>query len=50
MERKLELDDRTSWGLEKLEMGDVVNTPDKRARWCPRILEEMSQVIAAGSR
>ncbi|MCP1853955.1 MULTISPECIES: hypothetical protein [unclassified Bradyrhizobium] len=49
-ERKLELDDRINWGLEKLELGDLVNTPDKRAQWCPRILDEMSQVIAAGKR
>ncbi len=35
-ERKLELDDRISWGLEKLEMGDLVNTPEKRVHWCPR--------------
>ncbi|MCA6112043.1 HEPN domain-containing protein [Bradyrhizobium cenepequi] len=49
-ERKLELDDRISWGLEKLEMGDLVNTPEKHAHWCPRILEEMAHVIAAGKR
>lgn len=50
VERKLELDDRTSWGLEKLEMATLVNTPEKREYWCPRILEEMAQVIAAGQR
>jgi hypothetical protein len=49
-ERKLELDDRTSWGLEKLAMGDLVDTPEGRVHWCPRILEEMVHVVAGGKR
>lgn len=49
-ERRLELDDRTSWGLEKLEMASLVSTPEKREHWCPRILDEMALVIAAGKR
>jgi hypothetical protein len=50
VEGRLELDDTVSRGLERLQLADLVNTPDKRQRWCPRILAEMAHVGSAGKR
>lgn len=50
VQRRLELDDSVSRGLERLQLADLVNTAEKRAHWCPRILEEMAHVVAAGKR
>jgi len=47
---RLELDDSISRGLERLQLSDLLDTPEKQAHWCPRILEEMAHVVSAGKR
>lgn len=50
IQSRLELDDSVSRGLERLQLSDLADTPEKRAYWCPRILEEMAHVVSAGKR
>jgi hypothetical protein len=50
VERRLELDDSVSRSLARLQLADLVDTPEKRAHWCPRILGEMADVVSAGKR
>jgi Apea-like HEPN len=50
VERRLELDDSVSRGLERLQLAELVSTPEKQQHWCPRILEEMAHVVSAGKR
>ena len=50
VERRLELDDSVSRGLERLQLAELVSTPEKQKHWCPRILEEIAHVVSAGKR